>query len=104
MLFQTLNAQVVGAPFEQSQLAFEFQRGGDFWQVARIELVLKGFRAGGDNDFFAGAQRGSQISVSFPGTCTGFDDQTLLIFDSRTDGLRHQTLRFTGFKTFNFLR
>jgi hypothetical protein len=55
LLFQTFEAQVVGAPFEQRQFAGEFQRFGDGGQIAAVELILQRFRPGGDNHLFSPA-------------------------------------------------
>src|SRR5579883_156206 len=50
--------------------------------VFEEELLLKIFRAGGDDDALSGKQRGDQVSQSFTGSRSGLDDQVALLLQS----------------------
>ncbi len=101
LLFKTLQAEIVGAPFQQRQPPFVFQRFCHRRQITAVELILQRLRAGRDDHLLFRAQRRCKVSVGFSRAGSGLDHQRLCLIDGASDGMRHLTLRFTRFKTGN---
>ena len=103
LLFEPLNAEIVGAPFQQGQTAFVFQGFGDGGQIAAVELILQRFRTGGDDHLLLRTQRRRQIGVRFTGAGTRLYHQRLGAVDRLGYRVRHLALRFARLEAGNCL-
>ena len=92
---ELLLAEVVGAAlhvadFERAEEGFE---EGDVFEV---ELLLKIFGSGGDDDalfLLAGSlQGGKEVGEGFSGTGAGFDDEVTAVGEGLLDGFGHGVL------------
>ena len=104
LLLKAFQAEIVGAPLQQGQTAFIFQRLCHRGQIAAVELVLQRFRTGGDNHLFFRPQRRRKVSIGFTRAGTRFDHQRLSLIDGACNGVRHLSLRLTGFEAGDSLR
>ena len=61
------------------------------------ELLLQVLGAGRNDYPFAGTNYGDEIRQRLARSCTGFDDEMTLFFESLLDGLRHLQLSAAKF-------
>ena len=60
--------------------------------VAEVELILKRFCSGGDDDALAGAQGGQQVGQGFARAGAGLDDEVAPFSEGAFDGFGHLEL------------
>jgi hypothetical protein len=89
-------AEIVVAPLHvadaQPAICVRKQRSLQSRDIFKVELLLQILRAGRDDDSFARADHGQQISQRFAGASAGFDDQVALFFEGFFHGLGHLQL------------
>ncbi len=92
-LLQPIQAQVIGASFQQRGIDFDAQHRTHPRQIAMEQLILQIARAGGNDHALARQQRGHQIRKGLAGAGAGLGHQRTALVDGRGHRIGHALLR-----------
>ena len=98
-LVEPVQAQVVGAAFEERRCDGPADGHADQGQISMIKLVLQGLGPGADDGLAAAHQGGQQVGEGLSRACAGLDDELVRGRDGLRHGLRHPHLAGAGLES-----